>query len=214
MALKTFQPGVNFWPMDLMSVSTANTNVLIDATGEAAATLWRAPFTGTIRALVVRFGPVTTGDTISAELQTVNTATTIPTDTIYASGAGMSFSLTTTMANSWRTISLSAPAVVTAGEMVALVIKRNDTGGAGVFQITRNGLIGLGPVTAATKALSWSSVNNSLCCVYPIYSETAAVAAQQMFAAWTRNGITLSSAAVISEVGNRFQLPFAARVSG
>lgn len=214
MALKQFPVGFSFVPFDLMSLSISNSNPVIDATGEAAACIWRSPFTGTIRSIVVRFGSVTTGGTISAELQTVNTATATPTDTIYAAGAGNSFSLTTTMANTWQTISLSAPAVVTAGEMVALVIKRNDVGGAGNFQVVGPVFTGLGRPTAATKALTWSTGNSNLRCIYPIYSETAAVASIQQFAAWTRGGNVLSAGAAVDEVGNVIGLPFAARVTG
>lgn len=215
MAINNYVPGLNFFPEDLHETSTsALGQATIDATGEAAAVLWRSPIDGNITALRVLFGTVTTGDTISGEIQSVLTATAFPSDTLYSAGAAGAFSLTTTMANTWQVITLGSPAAVSVGTQVALVVKRADAGGAGVFQVRQNSVAGDSMPVGATKALTWTSSQGTLRCIEPIYSETAAVAALQMFASWLGATAQLSAAAANAEVGNRITLPFAARIRG
>lgn len=215
MALKNFVPGRIGLPADLL-YDQPIAGSAIDATGEAIACIWRSPLAGDITQVQFRLSTVTTGDVISVEIQTVATADGLPTGTLWGTGTGISFSLTTTMANTWQTAILSAKATVAFGDTMAIVVKRNDTGGAGNFQVTMGNSLRPKPIyaVAVNVLAAWSKLTSNTACIIPNYSETAAVAALGQFLPGTQGEFSLSAAGANDEVGNTFVLPFRARASG
>lgn len=213
MALQTIVSGLLIPPLHNVDTFTIST-LAIDATGEAAACLFRVPVGGKINALSVRFGAVTTGDTISIEAQTVTTASGLPSDTLWATGTAMSFSLTTTMANSWQTINLSAVATVTIGDVVALAIKRDDVGGAGNFTVARlaGGMVMQGQAAAKVLA-AWARTAGSMC-VIPHYSGVAQPAALENYSPYTSLALSASAGSNPDELGNLMNFPFLVRATG
>lgn len=212
MALKSFRTGLTVFPSEHPYSNNGLLGNIIDATGEAAAAYWRSPINGKITAFNLRFGPITTGDTISAEVQTIVTSTELPSDTLFAVGAASAFSLTTTMANTWQTIPIGTLTVST-GDVMALVIKRADTGGAGNFQVGAVSAANVAMGRIYQKALAWTATGGRVGLIYPTYSGTTVPVAPQTFP-YTSSVTVLSAGAATDEVGNIFQLPFAARAAG
>lgn len=211
MALKPFQQGIMI--PDGLPITTTVPSFTVDATGEGVATIFTSPINGTINALAFRLNAVTTGDNISVEVQSVLTASALPSDTQWAAGTGQSFSLTTAMSQSWQTVALSVGAAVSVGDVVALVVKRNDVAGAGNFTILGAVTEGAQPRNAASKALAWAG-STTVPTIYPIYSETAAVALLDHCIPYVVGTHVLSAAAAVDEVANIINVPFAARVTG
>jgi len=213
MALKPFVPGAQVFPTDTVVGIPTLSALVIDATGEAAAVVFRAPITGTITGIGFRLGAVTTGDTISAELQTTNSLSNVPTDTLFVAGSANSFSLTTTMANSWQMVTLATAATVSAGTKVGLVIKRDDVGGAGNFQVSVLVQSADFETKAAAKVAAWTTTASRIGCIYPVYSGTV-VAAVNKYAPFSILNVSLSAGATPDEAGNSINFPFACRATG
>lgn len=212
MALKSFQQSMNLWPGDYFAAKlTSLTTSIIDATGEAQACIFRSPINGTITAITFRFGAITTGGVISAEIQSCLTATESPSDVIFAAGAGNSFSVTTTMANTWQTVTLATPCEVAINDRLAAVVKRADTGGAGDFAIGTLSANSLFVNTGFGKAVSWNSTT-FFKNIFPTFSGTA-IAAVARFAPYFIANVALSAGADPDEVGNIIAFPFRCRTN-
>jgi hypothetical protein len=215
MALTTFQNGLQFWPCNSLPSRIASAPALVDATGEAQGNVFTAPISGTITAIGFRLGAVTTGDTISAEVQGALTASAIPNNTIFAAGAGNSFSLTTTMANTWQVISLATACNVSVGERIAVCVKRADTGGAGNFEIGNISINEvLVPCGCANALGAWASSVNGIRNVYPIFSGTSMPAFHYVAPFNLGPTLSLSAGSTPDEVGNVINFPFKCRASG
>lgn len=214
MALKSFVPGLMFYPLDIPTEGPTASTTLIDATGEAVATIFRVPLNGTLTGIAFRLDTVTTGSTISVEVQSVLSTSFVPSDALWASGTGKSFSLTTTQATTWQTVALSAAAQVSVGDVIALVVKRANVGGGGAFRVANINTTGLfNGFPQATKTLAWAKSNTRVNCMYPIFSATA-VPAFADYAPFYTNTQVLSAGAADDEVGMVINLPFQARLHG
>lgn len=125
-----------WWPFWITAGSnlSATSNVTQNGTNVAYAVQWQVARTGTIDAVTIRFGTVTTGGTLEARFVT-NTSGT-PTDTVVATGANGFATLTTGDANGFLTFTLTTPLAVTAGEILTLAIY-NDTGTPGTYNLLR-----------------------------------------------------------------------------
>lgn len=97
-------------------------SLLLDATGEQAAYIFRVPKTGNIRKVGFRTGTVTTGMTADVRLETVDATTGDPTGTLVAANTNASQVIADTDDNTWFLPTLTADAAVTIGQILAVVV--------------------------------------------------------------------------------------------
>lgn len=102
------------------SLNPAFTAILLDAAGEKAVLVCRAPKTGTISKVAFKVTTVTSSGSADVRLETVDTSTGNPTGTLLGTNTNGSQSITTT--NEWDTTTLTAGASVTQGDLLAVVI--------------------------------------------------------------------------------------------
>lgn len=213
MALQSFKSGL-FIPQ-IHNYDTITLQALtIDATGEAAATLFRSQFAGTVTGVTFRLGAVTTGDTISIEVQTVTTASGLPSNTLFSANAVATFNLSTVHAQTWQTVTLTSPVDVAEGADLALVVKRADVAGAGNFTVTRLSVGLTSQIVAAANVLAaWNRTIGSVC-IFPVFSGTTQPAAMYQYAPATPAAVAISAGTTPDEIGNIINLPFRTRAVG
>ena len=105
----------------------ADTGMLIDAADEAAAFIVQVPVTGTLTGFIAKLGTVTTGATIQCRLETVSTADGKPTGTLYNANATGSLVVLATDDNKVVSFSFGSSFTVTAGDIVAFIVKQPNT---------------------------------------------------------------------------------------
>ncbi len=110
-------------------------SLLMDASGEKAAFIFKIPKSGTITEIGFRTGAVTTADTLKAGLYTVDTSNN-PTATAY--GGMVAGTQASPAANTWYAVALGTNCTATAGDVVAVVIEFNSYV-AGNLNISRTG---------------------------------------------------------------------------
>lgn len=100
-----------------------NSNLLIDASGEKAAFVFRAPATGNITGIQFMTNTVTTGDTLLISLQDVNTSTGDPDETADQSVTQV---VNSTDDNTRFAVTFGASRSVTIGDPLAVVFEFNS----------------------------------------------------------------------------------------
>jgi hypothetical protein len=190
--------------------------MVLDASGEKAAFIFRVPKTGNITKIGWRTGTVTTADDVVVSLETVDVSGH-PSGTAYGGSAGTTVALVNTNDNLWFWTTLTTQASATAGDVVAVVISITFVNGN--LQIATDqpnlGYYSGFPyldhfTTVWTKqstargtpvcAVEYSDASRPYIATLPISS----------VAALTYDSGTPTA----DEYGNRFQLPFKCKVSG
>jgi len=93
----------------------------LDADGEKAGAVFRAPKSGDIVAIGFRVSTVTAWDDLKAGIETVDTTTGFPTGT--AKGGCVPGTTADSDADEWKWVTLSTAATVTMGDVIAAVIE-------------------------------------------------------------------------------------------
>jgi hypothetical protein len=117
----------------LLQLDSSAASMLLDASGEKAAVIFRAPKTGSLAKVHFRLGTVTTGQTLQASLQDVDTTTGQPDGTADQSGT---VAVADTDDNTWKTVTFGSSRSVARGDWIACVIEFDST--AGSLNIQRN----------------------------------------------------------------------------
>ena len=113
-------------PWQLVRATGAN-QVVVDSASEKAACVFRVPKTGTITKVGFRTTTVTTGATVEVRLETVNPADGFPSGTLVGTNTNASLVIAAADDNKWFTVTLTAGASVTAGDLVAIVVVNPPT---------------------------------------------------------------------------------------
>lgn len=104
-------------------------SVLLDGASEQIAWICAAPATGTIDAVGWHTATVTTGDTVDVRLETVSTTTGLPTGTLFGTNTNGAQVVAAADDNVHFTTVLTAGASVTAGDILAVVLKNGTVPG-------------------------------------------------------------------------------------
>lgn len=208
--------------MDYMvSGSSAFIGTLIDAASEKAGFVFMANESKNIHKIGFRTGTVTTGATIDVRIETVDTTTGFPTGTLWAANTNNPATvILSTDDNLWFTVTLVADATLTSGTRFAVVIENpvllfgnmNIISFVSATERSRYGTAGENYSLAYTS--SWSK-GNATCPIYIEYSDgTAAQFTTGMAPSAITGSQTVESDTSPDELGNKFQLPYAATVYG
>jgi len=105
--------------------ATVYNGILLDASGEKAGWIFRAPKTGSIRYVHFMTGTVTAGCDVDVRIETVDETVTpaVPSGTLWGTNTNITETIDNADDNTWITSSaLTADASVTKGDLVAVVI--------------------------------------------------------------------------------------------
>jgi hypothetical protein len=105
----------------------STTQMLIDAAGEKAGWVLRAPKTGNIRKVGFGLYTVTTGATMDVRIETVDMSTGFPTGTLWGTNTNASQVILDTDDYKWFTTQLTSDAAVTRNDLIAVVIVNPQT---------------------------------------------------------------------------------------
>ena len=203
----------------LANVNTLNItfdNILIDAAGEKAGFILRAPKAGEISKIGFKTNVVTTGDTVDVRLENVSTTTGLPDGTLVDGVAANVGVVISTTDNTWYTATLTATATVTKGQYIAVVIVNGAV--PGVINIAKHDVTirteGRFPFSAQFTA-SWVDVAGAPNVVIGYDDGTFPDLNWDGPRCADGGGeIAFNSTDSPDEIGNIFQIPFPARVAG
>ena len=99
-----------------------DTDFLLDAAGEIAGFVFRAPKAGEIDQIHFRTGTVTTGDDLDVRLETVDAANGDPTGTLADTNSNATQAVGNGDDDTWFAVSLTASATVTADTPYAIAL--------------------------------------------------------------------------------------------
>lgn len=205
MALATLSYGI--WPAPIQ-VSSAGSMVL-DASGEKAAFIWRVGKAGDIRKLHFRLGTVATGQTLKLSLQDVDPATGDPDGTIDQSGT---VAVANTDDDTWKTVTLGSDRTVARGDWLAAVIEFDST--VGSLVVARDSVASAGRTAYAdlfTGAWAKTGASPVLAVEYSDGSFGMQPGVHPGFASSQAFNVNTAGG---DEYALRFRLPFPARCSG
>lgn len=114
--------------------ATSRVANLLDAAGEQFASVVQAPTTGSIRKIGIPIGTVTTATDTQVRIETVDLATGFPTGTLWAANTEVTLPAASIVTNTWvLTAALTADAVVTQGDIFAIVMAPSGTPSYNVY---------------------------------------------------------------------------------
>lgn len=212
--------------LGLSSAQYDTSSLLVDASGEKAAFILRAPATGALKKVAVRTGGVTQNQTIRVSFQDVDPATGYPdgvadqwrnlaiadTDDNVAKETGI-LSSDGTDGGTLRS--------VTRGDLLAVVFEHNPFNPGDVFRLsivhTGGGQDCEGSAYSALYTTSWAKVINTPC-VALIYdsggSEACYHCPNAVPCTQDYGSMTFNSGSANPKRGLKFKLPFPARIAG
>jgi hypothetical protein len=200
------------WPT-LLATTPAFVNFTIDANGEKAAIIFAASAAKAIHKVHFRTGTVTTGGTLDIRVETVdNAANGDPTGTLWAATTNGSSVVAGTDDNVWKSVTLTADATVSIGNIVALVAV---CGSPGSLSLLGFGDQSTGFPYGDLYTGTWTK-NLVLPIMVPEYSDGSF---EPIFGlSDTGDPVTttstFNSGSTTNRRGNRFTLPFPARAKG
>lgn len=194
-----------------------NSTITLDATAEKCAHIQQVVRAGDIATVSFYNAAITTGDTIKASLQTVDSATGLPTGTIWTTSTGNKAFGTvavTTGNTGWSTVTFGEVATVALGDFIAIVFEYNSYG-AGNMRFYQGVVIGTQafPHGATDLTGSWTKITGGLSIVIG-YSDGYYPQTNSEGMATVGGAQNLSQSTTPDEVGNYYQVPFAMRAYG
>lgn len=194
------------WPAPYAENGVAN--LLLDASGEKAAVIFRVPKDGNIRKVHFRLGTVTTGQTLKASLQDVDPATGTPDGTVDQSGT---VTVADTDDNTWKTVTFGADRAVTRGAWLACVIEFDST--VGNLNITKISSASLSQ-DAYTALYTGTWAKSSDMPVLAIEYDDGSFGVMTSVQPFSSTNVVINTGTTPDEAGVKFTLPFPAKCAG
>lgn len=214
MTLQAVKHGVPFPSMPLQwATNPTFSSLLIDAAGEKAAIIFSASAAKSIHKIHFRTGTVTVGDTVDVRVETVDSAANgDPTGTLWSANSNGSSVIASSDDNVWKTVTLTADALLAIGNVVAIVIVNGGAGGN--INIATYGDHATNFPYNDLFTASWAK-GISLPVIVPEYSDGSF---EPIFGYSQVGGplniTAFNSGSTTNRIGNIFQLPFPARAKG
>lgn len=188
----------------------AFTTITLDAAGEKSATVFQVPKTGNISHVHFRSNTVSSAGNADIRLETVDTSTGEPTGTLV--GVNTNATLAVNTATNWYRVALTAPAAVTKGALVALVIE-NATGN---YQTTLTDSVVLDnnfPYSTSFLSGAWTKHQSPLVMLVE-YDDATYPAIPGILPIKTLTSVNVNTGSTPDEVGLKFTAPGAIRAAG
>ena len=187
----------------------------LDAAGEEAAIICRASQTKNARTIHYRTGTVATGDTVDVRVETVNSSGD-PSDTLFGTNTNGSSVIASTDDNVWKSVTLTADAVLTKGDLFAITIVASGTpGNVQIATYQDDSAAGQFPYGALFAAAAWTKQTTSIPLIVIEYSDGSFEAVYGLTTVGGPiNTRTFNSGSTPDERGIKFQVPFPCRATG
>ncbi len=188
-------------------------NMVIDAAGEKAATIFMVPKSGTITAIGFMTGAVTTAQTLQAGLYTLD-ASDNPSATAY--GGMVVGTQAAPAANTWYEVALGTGATATAGDAIAAVIDWNATAGnLEIRQISGNagGVAQCALPFNTHYTTAWAKQSTAIPCIAIKYSDGTYAEIPMTLPVTAITQRYFNSGSTPDERGMKFTLPAPMRLS-
>jgi len=212
--IKTLKTGLVIPEAPLIMNSNPNrstTQMLIDAAGEKAGWVLRAPKTGNIRKVGFGLYTVTTGATVDVRIETVDTSTGFPTGTLWGTNTNASQVILDTDDFKWFTTQLTGDAAVTRNDLIAVVIVNPQTSyGTMIIPIFSDEESQF-PYSVWYQT-SWGKYNGPIMALE--YSDGSYEGIPGIWPMKAASTVTFNSGSATKLRGLRFKLPFPARITG
>lgn len=191
--------------------------VTLDGSSEKCAHIQQIVRAGNIAAVSFYNAAITTGDTIKASIQTVDTSTGFPTGTIWATATGNKAFGTVAVSTGetgWSTITFGEVAPVTQDDLIAIVFEYNSYA-AGNMRFYANIVVGGQSIPYAANNLtgSWAMLLRGGLGIVIGYSD-GYYAQTNSEGVGAAASLALSQSTDPDEIGNYFQVPFTMRAYG
>lgn len=196
----------------LPTVSWSGNSVVLDNAADRIAWIVKAPKTGSIDRISFRTGTVTTSESVSVGIYTVD-ASGDPTSTAYG---GMTAGAQATLAaNTTYEVTLGTAASATIGDTIAIVVQ--FTSAVGNLQIISNwsgGATSVFPYCDNNTAAAWAKVAGGAVPTVSVRYSDAAYYGVGGLPACNGAGQSFNTGSTPDEIGNIINVPFACRVWG
>ena len=193
-----------------------NVGTAITGSGDKVAVVFQAPKTGNITQVDFLTGAVN-ASTVDARLETVNTgsAPARPSGTLVGTNTNVSVSLAASDDNVIKQALLTSPAAVTKGQLLAFVLVLSGAGSV-ILQAFDTPYTTIFPMSMREVSSVWQTPSANTVSLGLKYDDGlySAIKDSQLAVGGSPTQENFANNTAIRELGNRFTLPFAARVSG
>lgn len=189
---------------------TLSTGILLDAAGEKAAFITKAPKTGNIAKVYFRTSTVTTATNTDVRVETVNTANGNPSGTLWDTDTNVVVPASSMTSNSWIAATLTSPASVNRGDILAIVIAPTGTPN---YYISRYDVISSNFPYVDHYTTSWAKISKLPIFILE-YSDGYMSTCEVGGIFPDRQTRSFNANSNPDEVGNKFVLPFKYRLAG
>jgi hypothetical protein len=178
------------------------------------ANVFYVPFTTTIDKIGFYVASTTTAGDLVARIETVTTPGLLPSNSLYHADATGTKSLLTSDDAVWAEVTLTNPVTVTAGDLIALVVKRVSGTFTGNLRRVGTQWASDLPVasTRASTASAWVNVANRVMAIGMNSTTDGWVEIPDAPMFEDTSTINVSSVTAPDEIGTRFVLPFTTRL--
>jgi hypothetical protein len=192
---------------------------LIDAANEKLAFILYAPKSGSIRKVGFRTATVTTGIAIDVRIETVDATTGDPTGTLWGTNTNVSHTIADADDNVFLvTAALTADAVVTKGDLIAVVLAGPGAGSFAInFAELTDDSVSSGPVFPYTDHFTgtWAKATTGGGQIFALeYSDGTYAPIPNVWPIGQVQTDTFNSGSATDERALKFKFPFPVRVTG
>lgn len=189
---------------------TWSVSILLDAAGEKAAFITKAPKMGNIAKIHFRTGTVTTATDTDVRVETVDIATGDPSGTLWGTNTNVIVPASSITSNNWIVATLTSPASVNKGDIFAITIAPTGTPN---YNILRYDTISSNFPYVDHYTTLWTK-SNRLPILILEYSDGYMSTCEVGGALPSRQVRSFNANSTPDEVGNKFFLPFKYRLVG
>lgn len=194
-----------------LSQVTSTSSLLIDASGEKAASVFQVPKTGNITHVGFKTGTVTTPQTLRVELQTVDTTTGDPTGSAY--GGMVKGTQASPASNTFYEVALGTQASATIGDIISAVVEFDGTVGNLNISYIASQIARSFPYTDLYTG-SWAKSATSIPILTLKYDDGNYYDCQCVPYASVAASSAYNSGSTPDERALKFQVPFSCRAKG
>lgn len=203
-------------PQTLNNLGTAGpaySSMLVDAAGEMAAAVFRAPKTGNIRKIYFQTRTVSTGAAVDVRVETVSASDGNPTGTLWGTNTNVTHTINNSDDNVMLNCTLTADAAVTRGDIMAVVIV-NNAGTPGNFNIGNTSMENADfPYTDLFAGGAWTKSANAPVLALE-YDDGSYAIVKGVYPFSALNTTSYNSGSTPDERGLKFRFPVPVKASG
>jgi hypothetical protein len=192
--------------------SPGHSNFAINTIGHRAGVIFIAPVTDTITHIAFRTGSINAG-TLEVRVEPMDTATGFPTGALWAANTNATRVMLSTDDNQYFEVALTAPASVTKGDYVCLIVEADTTSiGTIAYGGSANSSVhGYMPLNI-TFGGSYANQVGSACNIVPKFGTNGYIYMDNFWPCETVTSTTFNNTSTPDVAGNKITVPFSGAV--